>query len=121
MLNVCPGREQKNDFFDMLAKVYLDGDIYTLSQFEHGRFSTFAHHMDLAMKDYKDVLRIQIHIPELEAKVAPFLNSLTANAPDQLQGQIASATIPISRFASPDLYWVLSGDDLSMESTTRNI
>ena len=115
MLNVCPGKEQKNDFFDMSAKVYLDGDIYTLSQFEDGRFCTFAHLVELTTKDYKDVLRIQSHIPELEAKVAPFLNALTANAQDQLQGQIASATIPISRFASPDLYWVLSGDDFSMD------
>lgn len=58
MLNVCPGKEQKNDFFDMSAKVYLDGDIYTLSQFEDGRFCTFAHLVELTTKDYKDVLRI---------------------------------------------------------------
>ena len=115
MLNVCPGKEQKNDFFDMSAKVYLDGDIYTLSQFEDGRFCTFAHLVELTTKDYKDVLRIQSHIPELEAKVAPFLNALTANAQDQLQGQIASAQIPLNKFASPEIYWVLSGDDFSLD------
>ncbi len=93
MLNVCLGKEQKNDFFDMSAKVYLNGGIYTLSQFEDGRFCTFAHLVELTTKDYKDVLRIQSHIPELGAKVATFLNPLTANAQDQLQGQIASTTI----------------------------
>lgn len=48
-------------------------------------------------------------------KGRPVPERLTANAQDQLQGQIASATIPISRFASPDLYWVLSGDDFLMD------
>ena len=36
-------------------------------------------------------------------------------AQEQLQGQIASAKIPLSRMISPQLYWVMSGDDFSLD------
>ncbi len=36
-------------------------------------------------------------------------------AQDQLQGQIASAKIPLSRMISPQLYWVMTGDDFTLD------
>ena len=44
-----------------------------------------------------------------------FVDALEANAQDQLQGQIASARIPLNDIASPALYWVLSGNDFSLD------
>ena len=48
-------------------------------------------------------------------KIRPFANALNSGAQDQLQGQIASAQIPLNKFASPEIYWVLSGDDFSLD------
>ena len=115
MLNICPGKEQKNDFFDMSAKNYLDSAINYLSRYEGGRYCTFAHLVEFVCRDYKDVMRILAADPVLEVKMAPFISAMEGGAQDQLQGQIASATIPLAKFASPELYWVLTGDDFTMD------
>jgi hypothetical protein len=47
------------------------------------------------------------------------MDAWQGGAQDQLQGQIASAKIPLSRMISPQLYWVMTGDDFSLTSTTR--
>jgi hypothetical protein len=41
------------------------------------------------------------------------MDAWKSNAQDQLQGQLASANIPLSRMISPQLYWVMTGDDFS--------
>ena len=37
------------------------------------------------------------------------------SAVEQLQGQIASAKIPLSRMISPALYWVMTADDFTLD------
>ena len=53
--------------------------------------------------------------PALDGKARVFVDALEANAQDQLQGQIASARIPLNDIASPALYWVLSGNDFNLD------
>lgn len=115
MKNVAPGTVEKEDFFAMSAKVYLDALIYFLKIYEHGRYCTFPHLIELMAQDYKKVFVILSKYPELETKIKPFATALEAGAQDQLQGQIASAQIPLNKMASPQLYWVLSGDDFSLD------
>ena len=43
------------------------------------------------------------------------MDAWLGGAQDQLQGQIASAKIPLSRMISPQLYWVMTGDDFSLD------
>lgn len=43
------------------------------------------------------------------------MDAWEGGAQDQLQGQIASAKIPLSRMISPALYWVMTGDDFSLD------
>lgn len=47
--------------------------------------------------------------------MSPFMDAWLGGAQEQLQGQIASAKIPLSRMISPQLYWVMSGDDFSLD------
>ncbi len=54
-------------------------------------------------------------IPALENYLSPFMDAWRSGAQDQLQGQIASAKIPLSRMISPQLYWVMSGDDFTLD------
>lgn len=115
MKNVAPGTVEKEDFFSMSAKVYLDAIIYFLSIYQDGKFCTFPHVIELMSIDYKKVFAILSGYDELETKIKPFASALEAGAQDQLQGQIASATIPLNKMASPALYWVLSGDDFSLD------
>ena len=43
------------------------------------------------------------------------MDAWQGGAADQLQGQIASAKIPLSRMISPQLYWVMSGNDFTLD------
>ena len=43
------------------------------------------------------------------------MDAWEGGAQDQLQGQIASAKIPLSRMISPQLYWAMTGDDFSLD------
>ena len=58
--------------------------------------------------------------PELENYLSPFVDAWESDAQEQLQGQIASAKIPLSRMISPALYWVMTGDDFSLDINNPN-
>lgn len=115
MKNVAPNSVEKEDFFSMSAKVYLDAMIWYLKIYKDGEYCTFPHVIELMAQDYKKVFAIMSTYPELETKIKPFKTALEAGAQDQLQGQIASAQIPLNKMASPQLYWVLSGDDFTLD------
>ena len=115
MLNVNKAAVEKEDFFTLSAKVYLDALIWFLKIYEDGRYCTFPHVIELMAQDYKKVFSILSRYPELEAKIKPFSNALEGGAQDQLQGQIASAQIPLNKFVSPSLYWVLTGGDFTLD------
>ena len=71
-------------------------------------------------KDYEKIFPILASYPELENYLSPFLGAWRGGAQDQLQGQIASAKIPLSRMISPQLYWVMTGDDFTLDINNPN-
>ena len=115
MLNINKNAVEKEDFFSMSAKLFLDAIIWFLRIYENGKYCTFAHAIQLMTADYKKTLAIMAKFPELESKISAFTDALNAGAQDQLQGQIASARIPLGRFISPEVYWVLTGDDFTLD------
>lgn len=76
---------------------------------------TFPHAIEFLNKKYADTFTILTSYPELENYLSPFMDAWEGGAQDQLQGQIASAKIPLSRMISPALYWVMTGDDFSLD------
>jgi len=48
------------------------------------------------------------------------MDAWEGGARDQLQGQIASAKIPLSCIKSPQSYWVMTGDDFSLDINNPN-
>ena len=115
MKNVNPNTAEKEDFFSMSAKVYVDSLVWFLRIYEDGRYCSFPHLIELMGQDYEVVFDILQQYQDIEVKIRPFANALNSGAQDQLQGQIASAQIPLNKFASPEIYWVLSGDDFSLD------
>ena len=79
------------------------------------QYCTFPHAIELLNKKYADVFTILRSYPELENYLSPFVDAWESDAQEQLQGQIASAKIPLSRMISPALYWVMTGDDFSLD------
>ena len=117
MLNINKNAVEKEDFFTQSGKQILDGVLLFLRYYENGRYCTFAHAIQFMSEDYRKTLYIMSHsdVPGLEFKIKSFVNAMEGGAQDQLQGQIASAQIPLAKFISPQLYWVLTGDDFSLD------
>ncbi len=122
MLNLNRSWVQKQgDFFVESPIILFAAVIWFLRIYDNGRYCTFPHAIEFLNKRYEDIFPILTSYPELENYLSPFMDAWLGGAQDQLQGQIASAKIPLSRMISPQLYWVMSGDDSRSTSTTRTI
>lgn len=115
MRNINPDSVEKEDFFSMSAKVLIDGMVLFLRVYKNGIYCDFPHLIELMACSYERVFELLDKFPEIRVKLTPFANALKGGAQEQLQGQIASAQIPLMRFASPALYWVLSGNDFTLD------
>lgn len=89
--------------------------IWFLRIYQDGKYCTFPHAIELLNKKYEEVFTILMARPELENYLSAFVDAWQGGAQEQLQGQIASAKIPLSRIISPALYWVMSGNDFSLD------
>ena len=89
--------------------------IWYLRIFERGKYCTFPHAIEFLCRKYEDIFPILTSYPELENYLSPFMDAWLGGAADQLQGQIASAKIPLSRMISPQLYWIMTGDDFTLD------
>ncbi|MGG7466678.1 conjugal transfer protein MobC [Chryseobacterium arthrosphaerae] len=107
--------QKQGDFFVESPIILLASIIWFLKIYQDGKYCTFPHAIELLNKKYADLFTILTSYPELENYLSPFLDAWEGGAQDQLQGQIASAKIPLSRIISPKLYWVMSGDDFSLD------
>lgn len=116
MLNLNRSWIQKQgDFFVESPIILLAAIIWFLKIYEGGKYCTFPHAIELLNKKYEDVFTILTSYSELENYLSPFMDAWQGGAQDQLQGQIASAKIPLSRMISPQLYWVMTGNDFSLD------
>lgn len=116
MLNLNRSWIQKQgDFFVESPIILLAAIIWFLKIYENGKYCTFPHAIELLNKKYSDVFTILTSYPDLENYLSPFMDAWQGGAQDQLQGQIASAKIPLSRMISPQLYWVMTGDDFTLD------
>ncbi|UTG62110.1 YWFCY domain-containing protein [Elizabethkingia anophelis] len=116
MLNLNRSWIQKQgDFFVESPIILLAAIIWFLKIYKDGIYCTFPHAIELLNKKYEDVFTILTSYSELENYLSPFMDAWQGGAQDQLQGQIASAKIPLSRMISPQLYWVMTGDDFSLD------
>ncbi len=115
MLNINKNAVEREDFFSMSAKSYIDMLMWFLRIYQDGKYCTLPHVIELMGQDYKTIFKILHSYPELEVKIKPFVNALGGGAQEQLQGQIASAQIPLNKFISPALYWILSANDFDLD------
>ncbi|MDM1352212.1 YWFCY domain-containing protein [Myroides marinus] len=116
MLNLNRSWIQKQgDFFVESPIILLAAIIWFLKIYQNGKYCTFPHAIELLNKKYADVFTILTSYSDLENYLSPFMDAWEGGAQDQLQGQIASAKIPLSRMISPSLYWVMTGDDFTLD------
>ena len=106
---------KQGDFFVESPIVLFAAIIWYLRIYKNGIYCTFPHAVELLNRRYEDLFPILTSYPELENYLSPFMDAWQGGAAEQLMGQIASAKIPLSRMISPQLYWVMTGDDFTLD------
>lgn len=107
--------KKQGDFFVESPINFVTGIIWFLKKFQDGRFCTLPHVIELMQLDYPNLFKLLKTEPEIEVLINPFESAFRNEAMEQLEGQIASAKISMARLASPQLYYVLSGNDFSLD------
>lgn len=116
MLNLNKTWVQKQgDFFVESPIILFAAIIWYLRIYKNGKYCTFPHAIELLNRRYEDVFPILTSYPELENYLSPFMDAWQGVAMEQLAGQIASAKIPLSRMISPQLYWVMSASEFTLD------
>ena len=116
MLNLNKSWIQKQgDYFVESPINFVAAIIWFLRLYQNGKYCTFPHVIEFLNQDYEEMFPILASYPQIENLVKPFVSALAKDALDQLEGQISSARIPLGRLASPQLYWVMSGNDFTLD------
>ena len=107
--------QKQGNFFVESPIILLAAIIGFLKIYQSGKYCTFPHAIEFLNRPYAQIFPILTAYDELANYLSPFMDAWEGGAQDQLQGQIASAKIPLSRMISPALYWVMTGDDFSLD------
>ena len=107
--------QKQGDFFVESPIILFAAVIWFLRLYQGGKYCTFPHAIELLNRRYEDIFPILTSYPELENYLSPFMDAWLGGAQEQLQGQIASAKIPLSRMISPQLYWVMSDSEFTLD------
>ncbi|TAN15092.1 MAG: conjugal transfer protein TraG [Chitinophagaceae bacterium] len=103
------------DFFVESPINFVTAIIWFLRKYQHGKYCTLPHVIELMQVNYEQLFPVLRTEPEIEVLINPFVTAYTNGAMEQLEGQIASAKITMARLASPQLYYVLNGNDFTLD------
>lgn len=107
--------KRQGDFFVESPINFLSAIIWYLRKYKEGEFCTLPHVIELMQADYDNLFTLLRTEKEIEVLINPFVNAYLNDVMEQLEGQIASAKIAMARLSSPQLYYVLSGNDFTLD------
>lgn len=107
--------KRQGDFFVESSINFMTAIIWYLRRFQDGEFCTLPHVVELMQTDYNRLFTILRAEGEIEVLINPFVTAYLNDAMQQLEGQIGSTKIALARLASPQLYYVLSGNDFTLD------
>ncbi|WP_114782976.1 conjugal transfer protein MobC [Botryobacter ruber] len=107
--------KKQGDFFVESPINFVTAIIWFLKKYQDGRYCTLPHVIELMQAPYEQLFSLLRTEPEIEVLINPFVSAFEQEAVDQLEGQIASAKISMARLVSPQLYYVLSGNDFTLD------
>ena len=106
---------QQGEFFSESAVSFFAAVIWFLKKYKDGRFCTLPHAIELLQIDYDDLFAIMEQEKDVANIINPFINAHKRGAREQLEGQLGSLKIAISKIISPEIYWICSGNDFSLD------
>ncbi len=106
---------RQGDFFVESPINFLTAVIWYLRRYRNGEFCTLPHVIELMQADYDSLFTVLRTEKEIEVLINPFVNAYLHDVMEQLEGQIAAAKVAMARLSSPQLYYVLSGSDFTLD------
>jgi TusA-related sulfurtransferase len=107
--------KKEGDFWVESPINFLTAVIYFLARYKKGKYCTLPHVAELVQTPYDKLFSILRTEPQVETIITPFINAYLNDANQQLEGMISSATVSLSKLASPQMYYVLSGNDFTLD------
>ena len=107
--------KRQGDFFVESPINFLTAIIWYLRKYRDGEFCTLPHVIELMQVEYDKLFSILRSEKEIEVLINPFVNAYMNDVMEQLEGQVASGKIAMARLASPQLYYILSGNDFTLD------
>jgi len=109
-----------DQFFTQSAINFLASCIYFFSKYKKGKYSSFPHVLAFLNRSYEEIFNTLFTEPELISLLSPFQTAYQAKEFGQLEGQIGTLKIFISRLATKETFWVFSGDDFNLKLSDPN-
>ena len=106
------GSEQ---FFTQSAVNFLASTIYYFATYENGKYSDLPHILAFMNRSYEEIFDTLFTNEELVSLMSPFKSAYENKAFDQLEGQIGTIKIFLSRLATKESFWVFSGDEVQLK------
>jgi hypothetical protein len=107
--------DMQGDFFCESAISFFTANIWFLREYENGRYCTLPHLIELIQTPYHNLFSILRSYPQIETLINSFVVAYEANTMEQLQGQVDSARVPLASLASPQLYYLLSANEFTLD------
>jgi len=106
---------KSGEFFQESAITLLAMLIWYLKNYKGGIYCTLPHAIQLTQTPTEELLTILNAEPSTNYLVSIFVQAYINKTTEMLDGQFASAVIPLTRLISQDIYYILSGNDLSLD------
>ncbi|SHG17807.1 Type IV secretion-system coupling protein DNA-binding domain-containing protein, partial [Cnuella takakiae] len=102
-------------FFTQSAINFVAACIYYFATYRMGKYSTLPHVLAFINQPYENIFNTLFDNPELHALLAPFRSAFDNRAFDQLEGQVGTVRVNISRIATKEAFWVFSAEDFDLK------
>lgn len=107
-------------FFTQSAINFLSSSIYFFANYDNGKYSDLPHILSFMNRSYKEIFDLLFTNEEIFSLLSPFKTAYDNKAFDQLEGQIGTLKIFLSRLATKESFWVFSGDEVELKITDKD-
>ncbi len=108
-----------DQFFTQSAINFLASCIYFFSHYQEGKYSTLPHVLAFLNRSYGEIFDVLFQEPELASALSPFYSAYRNRAFDQLEGQLGTLKINLSRLANKETFWVFSGNEVNLKLSDK--
>lgn len=106
-------------FFTQSAINFLASTIFYFGTYQNGKYSDLPHILSFMNRSYQEIFDTLFTNEELVSLMSPFRSAYENKAFDQLEGQVGTVKIFLSRLATKESFWVFSGDDVQLKISDR--